>query len=71
MMYETKQAAIAVVIEKHCNQLVELPIALEVKQYGLENVHDHQLGHLLQPSILVQSESTLSASDLRIYDCVA
>ena len=70
MMYETKQAAVAIVIEKHCNQLVELPIALEVKQYGLENVHDHQLGHLLQPSILVQSESTLSASDLRIYDCL-
>ena len=70
MMYEIKKAAIALVTEKHCNQLIELPIALEVKQYGLENVHDHQLGYLLQPSILVQSEGTLSAADLRIYDCL-
>ena len=54
-------------MEKHCSQLVELPLALEIKQYGIDN---YEQGHLLRPSVLAQSENVWLPADLQIYDCV-
>ena len=65
--YELNQTSVSLIMEKYCSQLVELPLALEIKQYGIDN---YEQGHLLRPSVLAQSENVWLPADLRIYDCI-
>ena len=67
IQYELNQTSVSLIMEKYCSQLVELPLALEIKQYGVDN---YEQGHLLRPSVLVRSENVWLPADLHIYDCV-
>ena len=67
IQYELNQTSVSLIMEKYCSQLVELPLALEIKQYGVDN---YEQGHLLRPSVLVRSENVWLPADLQIYDCV-